>query len=134
MNNILILVIILVPALIFLFFMFRANQRQMRRLADPQAMDAAAMWMQNVIAVEAVVEHKQETIKPEAKGLAKVDLDLKIQPAEAEPLRVKTTWLVEVDSLPLLAVGNVIKVKLNLKKHDRIFPNVSWARLWMFED
>ncbi len=133
MNNILILIIILVPTLVFLFFMFRANQRQMQRLADPKAMDAAAMWLQNVVPVEAVIEGKEEVIKPEAKGLAKVDLQLRIPVPDSEPILEKTTWLVEIESLPELVVGNTVKVKLNLKKHDRIFPDVPWARLWMFE-
>ena len=134
MNNILIVLIVLVPALVFLYFMFRANQRQMQRLSDPKAMDAAAQWLQNMVAAEAEVVSKEETIKPEAKGLAKVELELRIPLPEGVPLHEKTTWLVEVDSLPQLAVGNTVKVKLNLKKHDRIFPDVPWARVWLFDD
>lgn len=133
MSSLIVYAIILIPALIFVYIMFRANQRQMQRLADPKAIESSNLWMKSLVTVDAIVESKQETIKPEAKGLAKVDLELKIQPPEGEAVLVKTIWLVEVESLPELEVGHSIKIKYNPKKPDRIYPDVPWAHVWLFD-
>jgi hypothetical protein len=134
MNNILLFALILIPAGLFIYFMFRANQRQMQRLIDPKAMEETAMRLQKMISVEAMIQHKAENIRPEAKGLAKVDLELKLQPDGVEPILAKTCWLVEVERLPELEAGKSVQVKYNPKKPDRIYPTVPWAQVWVFEN
>lgn len=134
MNQTLLFVLIAIPATLFVVYMLRTNQRRMQRLSDPQEVDNAVMRLQNVVPAEAVVQFKKETINPDAKGFAKVDLELKIQPAKGEALIVKTCWLVEVASLPELEVGHTVKVKFNPKKIKIIYPDVPWAQAWIFGD
>jgi hypothetical protein len=134
MNQTLLFVLIAIPATLFLFFIFRTNQRRMQRLVNPQDIEDAVMRMQNVIPADAVVQSKKETINPDAKGYAKVDLELKIQPASGETLLAKTCWLVKVESLPELEAGCSVKVKYNPKKVKIIYPDVPWAQAWVFGD
>lgn len=134
MNQTLLFVLIAIPATLFIIYLFRTNQRRMQHLADPQEVDEAIMRLQNVVPFEAVVLDKKEIINPDAKGYAKVDLELKIQRPNGEALTAKTCWLVEVTSLPELEVGHSVKVKFNPKKVKIIYPDVPWARAWIFGD
>ncbi len=48
------------------------------------------------------------------------------------PYQVSTCWLVEVGSLDQVSPGKSVPVKVDPKKNERVFPNVPWARLWVF--
>lgn len=134
MNQTLLFLFIAVPALIFLFVIFRSNQKRMQRLVDPRQVDDAMMQLQNLTPAMAEVVSKAETINPDAKGYAKVDLELKILTSNGEPLEAQTCWLVKVESLPELEAGQMVKVKFNRKKLKIIYPDVPWAQAWIFGD
>jgi len=115
------------------WFFFRSTQVQIKRvLRGERSLDDKDIWLRNAQPLKAKVINKNETLKPEAAGIAKVDLELEIQMPEGIPLQVTTCWLVEIPSLSELAVGNMVEVKFDPKKPKRVFPAVPWARLWQF--
>ncbi len=50
-----------------------------------------------------------------------------------QPYQVSTSWLVQVNSLELVAIGKEVPVRVDLKKPKRLIPNVPWARAWIFD-
>ncbi len=101
-------------------------------LSGDRPLDGRDAWLRNAPPLQARVISKKETIKPEAAGIAKVDLELEIQFPQGAPVQVTTCWLVEIPSLPQLEAGNNLQVKFDPKKPERVFPVVPWARLWLF--
>ncbi len=133
MDTTIAIIVFMVAIFLMLFFLYRSIEKQIKRVVTGERpLDDQAVWLRKFPAVPARVLSRIETIKPEAKGIARVDLDLEIQSPEAQPVKASTTWLVEIPSLPLLQVGNTVDVKFDPKNPGRVFPAVPWARLWMF--
>jgi hypothetical protein len=128
-------VIILLALLLFLtiWWTTRSFQRQVKRvISGERSLDDKDIWLRNTPPIKAQVLSKKETRSPQAAGIAKVDLELEIQMTQGDPIQVSTCWLVEIPQLSQLEPGNTVEVKFNPKKPKRVFPAVSWARLWLF--
>ncbi len=133
LNQFISIAVLIVLILMMGWFIFRSSQIQINRvLRGERSLDDKDFWLVHTQPTPARVMAKKETFKPQAKGIAKVDLELEIQLPEKAPLQVTTCWLVEIPSLPELAVGKTVEVKFDPKNPNRIFPAVSWARLWQF--
>ena len=127
-----ILLIVLLLALIFWWTM-RSFQKQVKRaISGERPLDDKDIWLRHTPPVKARVLSRKETTNPKAAGIAKVNLDLEIQTEEGEPMQVSTCWLVEIPQLSQLEPGSIVEVKFEPKNPKRIYPAVSWARLWLF--
>jgi len=133
MNQIAVYVFLLLPILLIGFFIFRFTRKQVDKVVSRQkTLDDSAVWLRDSAPLKAEVIHKSETISPEARGIAKVDLDLKIHLPNSLPVEAKTCWLVEIPSLTQLEPGQSVLVKFDPQKPQRVFPAVPWARAWLF--
>ena len=127
-----IIIIVLLLALVFWWTM-RSFQKQVKRaVSGERPLDDKDIWLQHTPPLKARVLNRKETTNPKAAGIAKVELDLEIQTEEGEPVQVSTCWLVELPQLNLLEPGSIVEVKFDPKNPKRVFPAVSWARLWIF--
>lgn len=116
-----------------IWFLYRSTQQQIKKvLKGERSLDDREIWLKNADPLPARVMSKQQTIKPEAAGIAKVDLELEIMPPEGMPIPVKTCWLVEIPNLAQLEPGRTVEVKYNPKRPERVYPAVPWARIWLF--
>ncbi len=133
MNTVIVLVIILIPALLVALLITRMNRSQWRRVQEMKGKDTELEGgFLQAIAAGAIVISKSETIVPNAGGYAKVDLQVEVQLSGKAPYQVSTCWLVELDSLNQVLPGKNVPVKVNPKKPLKVFPNVPWAKLWVF--
>jgi hypothetical protein len=133
MNQTIFLFLFSIFLLITVWWINRTTKKQVKRvLSGERLLDDRGIWYQNTPPLQARVISKKETIRPEAAGIAKVDLELEIQFPQGAPVQVTTCWLVEIPSLPQLEAGNNVQVKFDPKKPKRVFPVVPWARLWLF--
>jgi hypothetical protein len=126
-------VIIILPILVIGLIIYRYNKKQINKvLSGQKTLEDANVWMRDAIPFTAQVISKSETIHPDAKGIAKVDLELKIQLPYGSPVETKTCWLVEIPSLSQLEPGASVPVKFDPKRPQRVYPVVPWARIWLF--
>jgi hypothetical protein len=133
MNQFIVFIIILIPLLLILWLTYHFNQKQIKQvISGEKSLDDSHVWLRNTSPIEARVISKQESLNPEAVGIAKVDLGLEIQLPDGGPVQVSTCWLVEIPSLPLLAPGMTLMVKFDPKKTKQVYPAVPWARAWLF--
>ncbi len=133
MNTAFLLLIILIPASIVVLVITRLNRNQWRRVQDMDGKDTEfeAGFRRRIEAAANVIS-KTETIVPNAGGFAKVDLQVEVQLPGKAPYQVSTCWLVEVASLDQVSPGKNVPVKVDPKKPAHIFPNVPWAKSWIF--
>lgn len=129
-SNVPLFFIILIPAIVIVFLIIRMKRNQFRSM-ESHVSEFEDGPRQGVEA-EVNVISKKEIIAPNASNIAKVDLLVEVHLPGNAPYRVSTCWLVEVDSLDQILPGKNLPVKVDPKKPVRIFPNVPWARLWVF--
>ena len=133
MNTVIKLLIILIPAALVVIMFTRLNRNQLHRAQEMQEKDGEiAIGSRHAIETGANVVSKSETIAPNAGGFAKVDLLLEIQLPDKGPYQVSTCWLVKVAFLEQVSPGKSVPVKVDPKKPKRVFPNVPWAKPWIF--
>jgi hypothetical protein len=134
MSQFAVYIVIILPILLIGLIVYRFNKKQVNRvLSGQKTLDDSDVWLRNSFPMTAIVINKNETINPDAHGIAKVDLDLKIQLTYGDPVNAKTSWLVEIPSLPQLEPGQSVLVKFDPKKPNQVFPAVPWARAWLFD-
>jgi hypothetical protein len=120
-------------AMLIGYVLLRLIRKQSRHVQERLVKVASTPFdLPHGIEMEAIVVSKMETIEPNAGGYAKVDIILEIQHPDKTAQQISTCWLVEVDSLEQLLPGNKVPVKLDAKKKSRVFPNVPWAKPWIF--
>ncbi len=130
---ILLLAVILIPAILIAIMITRLNRNQWRRVQEMQGKESEFEGgFRHALEAGANVISKTETIAPNAGGYAKVDLQVEVQLPGKAPYQVSTCWLVEVDALDQVSPGKNVPVKVDPKKTLRIFPNVPWAKPWVF--
>ncbi len=132
-NTIILSVIILFPVILTGILITRLNRSQLRRVQELQEKNLEfESGIRRSIEAGVIVISKNETIAPNAGGFAKVDLQVEVQLPGKAPYQVSTCWLVEVDSLDKVSPGKNVSVSVDLKKPLRVFPNVPWAKPWIF--
>jgi len=132
-SNLLIIAILLMPVILIGILFYRLNRSQQRRVQDMQAqIFNIDDWPGASLDASARILARQETISPQAKGIAKVDLELEIQPLEGVTHRGRTTWLVEVEALEEVAIGKTVPVRISRAKSGLIYPNFPRAKAWIF--
>lgn len=130
---VLLLTIILIPAILIVILITRLNRNQWRYVQDMRGkVPEFEAGFRHALEVEAKVINKSETIASNAGGFAKVDLQVEIQLPGNAPYQISTCWLVEVDSLDQVLPGKNVPVKVDPKNNLRVFPNVPWAKPWVF--
>jgi len=133
MSNGVLSVIALILLVGMIWVQYRTNKRNLEDIrSGRRSLDEGEVWLKNAAEAEALVVSQQVELNPKVEKIAKVDLELEIQQPGSGPVVRKTTWLVEVPSLPELKAGNKVKIKFDPKKPQRIFPTVPWARAWLF--
>jgi hypothetical protein len=132
-ENYLVSALIIVALLALAFVHLRRSQRQLGEFqAGRKMLDDAGLWLHKAIAIEAEVISRAVQISPKAPKIAKVDLELRLQPPGGTAAVRKACWLVEVEALTELEIGKKVSVRFSLRRPDRIFPSVPWARAWVF--
>jgi hypothetical protein len=132
-NIVIFLAIILLPASLVAILIMRLNRNQWHHVQEMQGKDPEFEGgSRYVIETTANVISKSETIAPNAGGFAKVDLQVEVQLPDKAPYQISTCWLVKVDSLDQVLPGKNVPVKVDPKKPLQIFPNVPWAKPWIF--
>lgn len=129
-NNTPLFIIILIPVIILVLLLLRMNRKRSRSM--PGNVSEFEGGPRGGIEGEVSVISKKETIAPNAGNIAKVDMMVDVRLPGNAPYRVSTCWLVEVDSLNQLEPGKTLPVKVDPKQPIRVFPNVPWARFWIF--
>jgi hypothetical protein len=61
-------------------------------------------------------------------GMARVTMELEVHLPGSEPYQVKTTWLVEQESLAFVEVGKEVPLKVDPLGPGHIYPNGPWAK------
>jgi preprotein translocase subunit YajC len=133
MNNISnpsLFIIILIPIIIIVFLLLRMNRNRYHSTSG--YVSEFEGGPRRGLEGEASVISKKETIAPNAGNIAKVDLMVEVHLPGNAPYQVSTCWLVEVDSLDQLEPGKTLPVKVDPKQPIRVFPDVPWARFWIF--
>jgi hypothetical protein len=134
-SSFLIIAILLLPVILIGILFYRLNRSQQRRVRDMQEqIFNIDDWPGASLDASARILARQETISPQAKGIAKVDLELEIQPLEGAAHPARTTWLVEVEALEEVAIGKIVPVKISRAKSGLIYPNFPHAKAWIFEN
>jgi hypothetical protein len=132
-NIVILLAIILLPAILVAILITRLNHNLWRHVQETQGKDLEfECGFRHAIETGANVISKSETIAPNTGGLAKVDLQMEVQLPGQTPYQISTCWLIEVDSLDQVLPGKNVPVKVDPQKPLRIFPNVPWAKPWIF--
>jgi hypothetical protein len=132
-STVILLAIILIPAALIIILTMRMNHNQRRRAQEMQGKGVEfERSFHHAIESVAIVISKSVTIAPNAGGFAKVDLQLEVQLPGKAPYQISTCWLVEVDSLEQVLPGKNVPVKVDPNKPLRIFPNIPWAKPWIF--
>ncbi|MBE3117190.1 MAG: hypothetical protein NTW99_02750 [Chloroflexi bacterium] len=132
-SMVILLAIILIPAILIVILIMRLNRSQWRHVQEMRGkVSEFEGGFRHAIEAGANVISKNETIASNAGGFAKVDLQVEIQLPGKAPYQISTCWLVEVDSLEQVLPGKNVPVKVDPKKPLRIFPNVPWAKPWVF--
>ena len=129
-NNVPLFFIILIPALVIVILIIRMNRYQFRSMESHVSEFEGGP--RHGVEAEVSVISKKEIIAPSAGNIAKVDLLVEVHLPGNAPYQVSTCWLVEVDSLDQILPGKNLPVKVDPKQPVRVFPNVPWARLWVF--
>jgi len=130
---VILLAIILLPAILIAILITRLNRNQWRHVQEMRGkVSGFEGGFRYAIEAGANVISKSETIAPNAGCFAKVDLQVEVQLPGKAPYQISTCWLVEVDSLDQVSPGKNVPVKVDPKKPLRIFPNVPWAKPWVF--
>jgi hypothetical protein len=88
--------------------------------------------LRNPMETSVKVIAKSETYVPNSGNFVKVDLRVEVLLPRIAPYQVSTCWLVKKDSVDLVMPGNDVPVIMDPKKPLRIFPNVPWAKPWIF--
>lgn len=133
MNPVLSFIILLLVLFLIVFFLYRSTQKQIKRvLSGERSLDDQDIYLRHAPILPALILNKQETHNPQARGIAKVELELQIRLPQGDPVQASTVWLVEIPALPDLEVGKTVEVKFDPQKPKRVFPAVPWARLWLF--
>jgi hypothetical protein len=133
MNTFILLAIIIIPALLVIVLITRMNRDQLRRVQEMQGKETEFdSNFRRAVEGEANVIRKNETIVANSGGFAKVDLQVEVQLPGNAPYQVSTCWLVEVDKRDLVLPGRKIPVKVDPKRPLKVFPNVPWAKFWIF--
>jgi preprotein translocase subunit YajC len=130
LSNTAILIIILIPVIIIVFLLLRMNLKRVQSTAGNFSEFEGGP--RNGLEGEVSVIRKKETIAPDAGNIAKVDLIVEVHLPGKDSYQVSTCWLVEIDSLDQLEPGKTLPVKVDSKNPTRVFPNVPWARFWIF--
>jgi|WetSurMetagenome_2_1015567.scaffolds.fasta_scaffold327055_1 hypothetical protein len=127
-------IVLIILAFVLILIIYRTNQNSLKKvLSGERSLDDREVFMRSAAPLHARVIHKMETLNPNAKGIAKVDIDLEISLPQQLPVLVTTCWLVEIPNLPELEPGKEVMVKFDPKKPKKVYPAVSWARLWTFD-
>jgi len=133
MNPIIVFAIIILPFLLIAYLVYRVSQNVVKRLASgKETQSDSEVWLRNAPVLQALVISKEQTINPDAHGIAKVDLNLKIQTPDGRTVTTKTIWLVEAAQLHQLEPGSSVPVKFSPRRPQRVFPAIPWARAWLF--
>jgi hypothetical protein len=132
-NIVILLVIIILHAILVAILITRLKHNLWRHLHETQGKDLEFEGgFRHAIETGANVISKSKMIAPNAGGLAKVDLQVEIQLPGQAPYQISTCWLIEVDSLDQVLPGKNVQVKVDPKRPLPIFPNVPWAKPWIF--
>jgi len=129
-SNVPLFFIILVPAVVIVLLLIRMNRNQFRSMESHISVFEGGP--RHAVEAEVSVISKKEIIAPNAGNIAKVDLLVEVHLPGNAPYQVATCWLVELDSLDQIQPGKNLPVKVDPKQPVRVFPNVPWARLWVF--
>jgi hypothetical protein len=123
----------IIPAIVIGILIMRLNRNQLRKAKEMQGsgIEFESGFRHSLEAVATVIS-KSETIAPNAGGYAKVDLLVEVKLAGQAPYQVSTCWLVEVDSLEQVMPGRDVPIRVAPKKPQRVYPNIPWAKLWIF--
>jgi hypothetical protein len=133
MSPVVIFAIIILPLLLITYLVYRVSLSAAKRFVNNEETQSdSQVWLRNASVLEAEVISKEQTINPDAHGIAKVDLSLKIHTPDGGTVVTETVWLVEIVELHQLEPGSTVPVKFNPKRPKRVFPAVPWARAWLF--
>jgi hypothetical protein len=61
-------------------------------------------------------------------GMVRVTMELEVHLAGTDPYQVKTTWLVEQESLTYVEAGKETPLKVDPLGPEHVYPNGSWAK------
>lgn len=126
-------ILFLIPAIIIVFLIMRLNRNQLKSLqGSPGRVSEFEGGPKGGLEAEAIVISKSETLSPKAKNIAKVDMLMEVHLPGKDTYRAATSWLVEVAELGKVSPGSNLQVKIDPQKPERVFPNVPWARFWVF--
>jgi hypothetical protein len=136
MNDINIIVslgIILIPAILVGVVITRLNRTQWRYVQELLGKESEFWHGFYRNAEAAAIEiSKSQIIVPDAGGFTKVDLQIEVQLPGKSSFQISNCWLVNLDSLEEVLPGKIMPIEVDPSKPTRIFPNVSWAKPWVF--
>ncbi len=127
-------IVVLILLIAIIAFYIRSNIQQARK--DDQLQEKAQEFEERmaraVWAGASIVHLKSQEILADATGTVKAELSLLIQPPDGEAYTASTIWRVDIAALASVQPGQSVSVKIDQHDPQVIYPNVSWARYWIW--
>ena len=114
--------LITIGLIVWLFFRIRRRRKPKLANVDDRTRQERAVW-----AWAKILSSSQEPVN--TYRMARVELQLEVHMPGNPAYQVKTTWLVDQDSLAYIEEGKEISLKVDPLGLEHIYPNGSWAKL-----
>ena len=114
--------LITVGLIVWLFLRLRRQRNPKPVKVDDRTRQERAVW-----AWAKILSSSQEPVN--TFRMARVELQLEVHMPGNPAYQVKTTWLVDQDSLAYIEEGKEISLKVDPLGPQYVYPNGSWAKL-----
>jgi hypothetical protein len=114
--------ILTVVVFVWYFIRLRQTRKPKNAKVDDRTRQERAIW-----AWATVLSSTQAPVS--SYHVARVDLELEVHMPGNPAYQVKTTWLVDEDSLAFVQQGQEISLKVDPLGPEHVYPNGSWAQL-----
>jgi hypothetical protein len=117
-----ILPILTIVVFVWYFGWLRRSRKPKKAKVDDRTRQERAIW-----AWAKILSSNQAPVS--TYHVARVDLQLEVHMPGNPAYQVKTTWLVDEDSLAYVQQGQEISLKVDPLGPEHVYPNGSWAQL-----
>lgn len=127
-----IIILILLIAIIYIYVHSHIQQARKDGQLQEQARQVEERMARAIWAGACIVNMKSQAILADATGTVRAELSLLIQPPDGEAYPASSVWRVDIAALSSVQPGQSVSVKIDQLDPQIIYPNVSWARYWIW--
>ena len=119
--------LIALPILTVVVFVWYFTRLRRSRKPKPEKVDEHTRQGRAVWAWAKILSSNQEPVN--TYHVARVDLQLEVHMPGNPAYQVKTTWLVDQESLAYIEEGKEVSLKVDPLGPEHVYPSGSWAKL-----